>query len=254
MRALPENAARTERDERAFTLIELLVVIAIIAILAALLLPTLANAKERARRTACKNNIRQFMLAAHMYADDHDDYLPSGLSEVAGDDHLPVLSTNTRNALIEYAETYKMIDCPSLGGQFNRPEGWLAEQNYGYIIGYNYMGGHTNTPWPAASGQSATWISPLRLADDPTLVLVADLNDWSLGYGKSFAPHGSSGPILSAGDYGNETAGGASSRAIGADGGNVGLLDGSVSWKKIDVMRIYRGSQKWDDIGCVAMW
>ena len=50
-----------------FTLIELLVVIAIIAILAALLLPSLASAKERARRTNCKNHIKQFLTVAHLY-------------------------------------------------------------------------------------------------------------------------------------------------------------------------------------------
>ena len=242
-------------SRQAFTLIELLVVIAIIAILAALLLPALAGAKERARRTTCKNHIRQFILAAHLYGSDANDRLPSGLSDNSNpeDEHIPVISTNTRNTVITYAGDYRILECPSLGELFNKKPGW-TEPGYGYVIGYNYLGGHTNTPWPALPEQSATWISPQMLSERSILPLVTDMNDWSPGYKKTFAPHGSRGPILRDRNYANDGADGASSATIGAAGGNVGLLDGSVAWRKISEMQIYRGSFLWEDNGCWAAW
>jgi hypothetical protein len=101
---------------------------------------------------------------------------------------------------------------------------------------------------------NARWISPQKLTEKTDLVLLSDMNDWSPLYRKSFAPHGKNGPIRKGIDPSNVSADGMSAAAIGATGGNVGLLDGSVSWKKIQQMEIYRGSQKWDNDGCWAMW
>ncbi len=82
--AFPQNtgngarsfAQKILRAVCAFTLIELLVVMGVIAIMAAILLPALAKAKEQARGTACRSNMKQLALAFLMYSEDNSDTFP----------------------------------------------------------------------------------------------------------------------------------------------------------------------------------
>lgn len=75
-----------QAKRKAFTLVEMLVVIAIIAILVALLLPVLARAREAARDTSCKNNLRQFGMGFALHADrDPQNRLCTGASDYRRD-------------------------------------------------------------------------------------------------------------------------------------------------------------------------
>jgi len=170
---------RTSR-QRGFTLIELLVVIAIIAILIALLLPAVQQAREAARRSQCKNNLKQLGLAMHNYIDVHN-FLPIGSMSGNSPGNPPNQGTSGfvwvryilpyleyGNLLTKYNEniayntgvnlpiiqsTIPALLCPS----DPRFRAWSNTLNYNYAVNYgNTTVGATN-PFNGVTWQGGTF-------------------------------------------------------------------------------------------------
>src|SRR5437763_2666535 len=102
-----------------FTLIELLVVIAIIAILAAILFPVFAQARDKARASACLSNTKQMGTAITMYAQDYDETLPRYWDDASGEPRNGKGAENPNplgywhNQIQAYVKNYNVFICPS---------------------------------------------------------------------------------------------------------------------------------------------
>ncbi|MCJ8329693.1 MAG: DUF1559 domain-containing protein [Lentisphaeria bacterium] len=175
--------------KRRFTLIELLVVIAIIAILAAMLLPVLSRAREKARRTVCASNFKQWGLSAHMFAGDQNDFFPRAFAarnsisyrlwpialrgdcdggdsyETPSYGHLNFMSGGTRmETWREYGMDYDFTECPSSFGSFYTSEGNSCGHNGSVDVGgwdgcydmhNQYFGGYNGiVPGDSTTGPS----------------------------------------------------------------------------------------------------
>lgn len=121
-----------------FTLVELLVVIAIIGVLVALLLPAVQSAREAARRTACSNNMHQYVIACHNYESAKRTF-PPGAEPANGSDWATGYGPSWRVHVLPYMEGNVVTDQLDLYAPGGLDMDWGPEHNGNHLVLANYL-------------------------------------------------------------------------------------------------------------------
>jgi prepilin-type N-terminal cleavage/methylation domain-containing protein/prepilin-type processing-associated H-X9-DG protein len=250
-------AERIMAKRRAFTLIELLVVIAIVAVLMAILMPALQRVREQARQKTCAARVRQQVLSLHMYAQDNDTKMPVLPDSMAGG-WLQNLSVTAVNHMLSSGMTQKMFCCPSNethkkyamicwmhhltenpaefdrywnGSRFiNYDAGDRVVAGYFFIIDTEKRAREPITRYASDNGDKR-WIYSARASHPSDRELVTDL---TMGQRQGGTRYGYNFGMITMGGLVRQGVYDRTSHVKTYDeprGGNVGFLDGHVSWR-----------------------
>jgi prepilin-type N-terminal cleavage/methylation domain-containing protein len=223
-----------------FTLIELLVVIAIIAILAALLLPVLAQSKQKAVRIQCASNLKQWGLAVTMYAGDNQDSFPlnptsdgaSGFAWVAkgwSTIFYPKYLYPNDPGTTTSGERNKtdVMYCPT--DQWHRAV--ESTEDAVNLIGYQFLPGRDSAGWPNYDSNGlGQWVYRTKMGSSYNKAPVMIDKIQATGTLPNLAWAGTTGAATKDFPFANHVG-----NLPWSTGGNFLYEDGSVLWRKFDL-------------------